>query len=60
MDDPTFRAQGLPLGSGAVELAAKHRVQTRMKHAEACWSEDGGKGALAVRCRPAPNRPLAA
>lgn len=60
MDYPAFRAQGLPLGSGAVEAAARHLVQIRMKRAGARWSEDGGKGVLAVRCRLVSHRPLAA
>lgn len=60
MDYPSFRAQGLPLGSGAVESAAKHLVQLRMKRAGARWSDEGGKGVLAVRCRLVSHRPLAA
>jgi hypothetical protein len=60
MDYPAFRAQGLPLGSGAVEAAARHLVQLRMKRAGARWSDDGGKGVLAVRCRLISKRPLAA
>jgi len=60
MDYPAFHARGLPLGSGAVESAGKHLVQARMKRAGARWSDQGGKGVLAVRCRLASNRPLAA
>jgi hypothetical protein len=60
MDYPTYRAQGLPLGSGAVESAGKHLVQLRMKRAGARWSDEGGKGVLAVRCRLVSARPLAA
>jgi hypothetical protein len=60
MDYPAFHAQGLPLGSGAVESAGKHLVQLRMKRAGARWSDEGGKAVLAVRCRLASNRPLAA
>ncbi|MGH2457815.1 MAG: ISKra4 family transposase [Chloroflexota bacterium] len=60
MDYPTFRARGLPLGSGAVESAGKHLVQMRMKRAGTRWSDDGASGVLAVRCRLVSNRPLAA
>jgi hypothetical protein len=60
MDYPAYRAQGLPLGSGAVESAGKHLVQLRMKRAGARWSDEGGKDVLAVRCRLVSNRPLAA
>ena len=60
MDYPTFRAQGLPLGSGAVESAGRHLVQLRMKRAGARWSDDGGQAVLNVRCRLVSHRPLAA
>lgn len=60
MDYPTFHTQRLPLGSGAVESAGKHLVQLRMKRAGARWSDEGAKGVLAVRCRLASDRPLAA
>jgi hypothetical protein len=60
MDYPACWAQGLPLGSGGVESAGKHLVQQRMKRAGARWSDEGGKGVLAVRCRLVSNRPLAA
>jgi hypothetical protein len=60
MDYPAFTARGLPLGSGAVESAAKHLVQQRLKRAGARWSDDGAQGVLAVRCRLVSNRPLAA
>lgn len=60
MDYPACWAQGLPLGSGAVESAGKHLVQQRMKRAGSRWSDDGAKGVLAVRCRLVSNRLLAA
>lgn len=59
-DYPTFHAQALSLGSGAVESAGKHLLPLRMKRAGARWSGEGRKGVLAVRCRLASNRPLAA
>lgn len=45
---PTFVAQGLPIGSGAVEAAAKHLVQQRMKRPGARWSPAGGQAILAL------------
>jgi hypothetical protein len=60
MDYPTFRNQGLPIGSGAVESAAKHLVQQRFKRPGARWSDPGAQAVLAVRCRLVSHRPLAA
>jgi Uncharacterised protein family (UPF0236) len=60
MDYPTFRQQGLPIGSGGVESAGRHLVQLRMKRAGARWSDEGGQAVLAVRCRLVSKRPLAA
>ena len=55
---PDFRAQGLPIGSGAVESAAKHVVQLRMKRPGARWSEQGAHRVLMVRTHLLSNRPL--
>lgn len=60
MDYPAFRQDGLPIGSGAVESAAKHLVQQRMKRPGARWSDEGGQAVLNVRCHLLSNRPLAA
>jgi len=38
MQYSTYRDQGLPVGSGTVESAAKHFVQQRMKRAGMRWS----------------------
>lgn len=57
---PDFAARGLPLGSGAVESSARHVVQSRMKRSGARWSDYGGQTVLAVRCRLASARPIAA
>jgi hypothetical protein len=46
----TYRDQGLPVGSGAVESAAKHLVQQRMKRAGMRWSELGARAILHLRC----------
>jgi hypothetical protein len=51
MDYPAFRARGLPIGSGAVESAAKHLVQLRLKRPGARWSEAGARAILTLRAR---------
>lgn len=45
---PTVVAQGLPIGSGAVEAAAKHLVQLRMKRPGARWSPAGAQAILTL------------
>jgi hypothetical protein len=50
MQYPTYRERGLPIGSGAVESAAKHLVQQRMKRAGMRWSEQGARAILHLRC----------
>ncbi len=55
---PTFRAHGLPIGSGAVESAAKHVVQVRMKRSGMRWSDAGGQAVLTLCAYRASNRPL--
>jgi hypothetical protein len=60
MDYPALRLDGLPIGSGAIESAADHVVQRRMKRAGMRWSDDGGDAMLALRARRASRRPLAA
>lgn len=63
---PTFRQQGLPLGSGAVESSAKYLVQQRLKGAGMRWSLAGAHAILQLRCRAltdagrqTPSAPLA-
>src|SRR6266852_1284792 len=46
----TYRDQGLPVGSGAEDPAAKHLVQQRMKRAGMRWSELGARAILHLRC----------
>jgi hypothetical protein len=55
---PALQAQGLPIGSGAVESSAKHVVQQRMKRPGQRWSCRGGRAMLALRARFASGRPL--
>lgn len=57
---PTLRSQGLPIGSGAIEGAARHVVQLRMKRPGARWSVAGAQAVLNVRCLLRSGRPLAA
>ncbi|MGI9149283.1 MAG: hypothetical protein ACR2IK_22500 [Chloroflexota bacterium] len=55
---PTFRTRGLPIGSGAVESAAKHVVQVRMKRSGMRWSDAGGEAVLALCACHASKRTL--
>ena len=58
MQYPLFRLDGLPIGSGAIESAADHLVQQRMKRAGMRWSDAGGDALLALRARLRSGRPL--
>ena len=55
---PDFRARGFPIGSGAVESAARHVVQARMKRPGMRWSDPGARAMLALRARLRSGRPL--
>jgi hypothetical protein len=55
---PLFRLDGLPIGSGAIESAADHLVQRRLKRAGMRWSEPGADAILALRARLRSGRPL--
>ncbi|MCC7370811.1 MAG: ISKra4 family transposase [Chloroflexi bacterium] len=57
---PALRLDGLPIGSGAIESAANHVVQRRMKRSGMRWSKVGGDAILALRARHRSRRPLAA
>jgi hypothetical protein len=59
MTYPTFREQGLPIGSGAIESEGKRLVQQRMKLPGARWSEPGAQAVLNVRSRLLSRLPLA-
>jgi hypothetical protein len=56
---PSFREQGLPIGSGAIESEARRLVQQRMKLPGARWSETGAQAVLNVRSRLLSRLPLA-
>jgi len=60
MQYPAFRAQGLPVGSGAVEGSAKHLIQQRLKRPGARWSQPGGRALIALRARDATRNRAAA
>jgi hypothetical protein len=57
---PTFKAQGCPIGSGAVESAAHHVIQLRMKRPGMRWTDDGGRAISALRATIRSRCPLAA
>jgi hypothetical protein len=57
---PTLRLDGLPIGSGAIESAATHVVQLRLKRPGMRWSEPGARALRALRARDRSGRPLVA
>lgn len=46
----TYLQMGLSIGSGAVESAVKHVVQSRMKRPGMRWQNDGADSMIALRC----------
>lgn len=48
MDYACFRAEGRPIGSGAIESGAKNPVQWRMKRGGQSWSPTAAKRMLAA------------
>jgi hypothetical protein len=50
LDYQKFRDQGLDIGSGTVESACRHVVQSRMKRAGTRWSTSGAQAVLSLRC----------
>lgn len=56
----TFQAQGFPIGSGAVESAARHVIQLRMKRPGMRWSDPNARAIAALRSRLRSGRSLAA
>jgi len=50
LDYPVFRDQGLDIGSGTVESACRHVVQSRMKRAGTRWSLPCAQAVLSLRC----------
>jgi hypothetical protein len=58
MHYPLLRLAGLPIGSGAIESAADHLLQRRMKRSGMRWSEAGGRALVTLRARLRSRRPL--
>ena len=56
----TLRLDGLPIGSGAIESAATHVVQIRLKRPGMRWSVTGARAVLALRARDRSGRSLVA
>jgi len=44
-----FRARGLMIGSGAIESAHRHVIQSRMKKAGQHWTEASGNRMVGLR-----------
>ncbi len=49
MRSPTFRAKGMPIGSGLVEAACKTVVSPRAKRSGMRWTPEGLDAVLALR-----------
>ena len=47
---PSFRAQGLFVGSGVVEAGCKEVIGSRLKRSGMFWSVEGANAILALRC----------
>lgn len=47
---PSYRAQGLQIGSGPVESTCKQLVTARLKQSGMRWTVDGAEQTLALRC----------
>jgi hypothetical protein len=60
MDYPTAKAEGFPIGSGAVESLARHLVQLRLKRPGARWSRPGAQAILTLRAHLKSGHPLPA
>jgi hypothetical protein len=56
LDYPSFKAEGMPLGSGFVESAVKWLIQQRFKGVGMRWSEDGFNHLLMLRLAWANDR----
>ena len=52
----TFRAMGLCVSSGVVEIGCKDTISTRLKRAGTHWSVDGANAIIALRCCILSNR----
>lgn len=52
----TFRAQNIPIGSGAVESSVRRVVNLRMKGASIVWTEEHAEGVLHLRAHAKSGR----
>lgn len=52
----TFRAQGLPIGSGAVESSVRRVINLRLKGASVYWTEEHAEGILHLRAHAKSGR----
>lgn len=59
MQYPTFRRQGLPIGSGAVEAEAKRLMELWLKRPGMHWSDLGACAILQLRCHSLSGHPTA-
>ncbi|AGA31839.1 hypothetical protein TVNIR_0126 [Thioalkalivibrio nitratireducens DSM 14787] len=50
IDDDACKAEGLPIGSGAIESANKFISHARLKRSGAWWVVTNGNGMLRLRC----------
>ena len=48
---PTFRAQGLFVGSGVIEAGCRTVINARLKQSCMFWSVRGANAIIALRCR---------
>jgi hypothetical protein len=58
MDYPSFKAKGLPIGSGQIEGANKWVVGARMKRSGMQWSKEGAARMACMRAQVCSNNPL--
>ena len=52
----SFRRQGLPCGSGAIESSIRRVINLRLKSNAMFWKSDNAESMLQVRCQVVPDR----
>ena len=53
---PSFRRQGLPCGSGAIESSIRRVINLRLKSNAMFWRSNNAESMLQVRCQVVPDR----
>jgi len=53
---PSFRRQGLPCGSGAIESSIRRVINLRLKSNAMFWKSNNAESMLQVRCQVVPDR----